>query len=179
MVTRRAVVDVVRAAVVGSYGVTGLTDRRRMRRLLGVLRLAQPGIEVSLHHGIAIELSVTVAHGLPIAEVARQLDSTVRYAVRRAIERDVDRVVVHVNGLRVLPLGQRHPANRPQPERAASAPAPGGPVTMGDPPDVAPASGLAGRGGMLGRSAGVLGRPGGTPGRWPRDRARPGDGRSR
>jgi uncharacterized alkaline shock family protein YloU len=121
IVTRRAIVDLVRAAALGSYGVIELSDRRRVWRLLGAVGLGPRGIAVSLADGIAIELSVTVAHGLPIAEVARQLDSAVRYGIRRALERDIDRLVVHVNGLKVLPGVARQPARvvmvQPEPPR--------------------------------------------------------------
>ncbi len=50
---------------------------------------------------LAIDLDLLVAHGLPIAEVARQVDSAVRYAIRRALGREVDRLTIHVDGLRV------------------------------------------------------------------------------
>ena len=51
---------------------------------------AQPGIGVRLAGGLSIELDLTVAYGLPIAEVARQVDSAVRYGIRRALGREVD-----------------------------------------------------------------------------------------
>ena len=48
--------------------------------------------------GSTIELDLTVAYGVPIAEVARQVDSAVRYAIRRALGREVDRLTIHVDG---------------------------------------------------------------------------------
>ena len=50
-----------------------------------------------------IELDLTVAFGVPIAEVARQVDSAVRYGIRHALEREVDRLTIHVDGLRYQP----------------------------------------------------------------------------
>ena len=102
-VTRRAVRDVVRAAVLGSYGVTGFADRDLLDRFLRPLGMGRRAIELRLEHGLAIDLSITVAHGLPVAEVARQVEAAVRYAIRHAFGREPARVVVHVNGLRVLP----------------------------------------------------------------------------
>jgi uncharacterized alkaline shock family protein YloU len=102
-VTRRAVVDVVRMAVLGSYGVTGISDPSLGRRLLRWSGLGQSGIRVSLDRTVAIEVDLTVGAGLPILEVARQVDSAVRYAVRRSLGLDVDELVVHVNGLRYEP----------------------------------------------------------------------------
>ena len=100
LVTRRAVVDVVRTATLGSYGVTGFAGGP-IARLVGRLGLAQPGLGVRLEPGIEIELDLTVALGVPVAEVARQVDSAVRYAIRRALDREVDRILIHVDGLRV------------------------------------------------------------------------------
>lgn len=113
LITRRAMVDVVRAAVLGSYGVTGFADRDRLRHVLRAVGFPTRGIDLSLDGGIGIDIYVTVAHGLPVAEVARQVDSAVRHALRHAIGRDVTRLVVHVNGLRVLPTPVQPPASRP------------------------------------------------------------------
>ncbi len=104
LVTRRAIVDLVRTATVGSYGVTGFAARLP-ERLLERLGLAQPGIDVHLGDEIDIELELTVAYGVPIAEVARQVDSAVRYAIRRALGREVRRLTIHVGALRFGPGG--------------------------------------------------------------------------
>ncbi len=102
LVAGRAVVDIVRAAALGSYGVTGVAANP-LERLLAPIGLAQPGIRVDLHDGITVDLELTVAYGLPIAEVARQVESAVRYAVRRGLGREIARLSIHVDGLRVEP----------------------------------------------------------------------------
>jgi uncharacterized alkaline shock family protein YloU len=114
IVTRRAVIDIVRTATLGSYGVTGFAGGM-VGRVLGRLRFTQPGIRVSFgeratdgstvgdRRTLGIDLDLTVAYGVPIAEVARQVDSAVRYAIRRALDRDVARLTVHVDGLRYQP----------------------------------------------------------------------------
>ena len=125
IVTRRAVVDIVRTATLGSYGVTGFAAGPA-GRLLERLGLAQPGIRVGFGGDIddaapgakpetagrppgldriTVDLDITVAFGVPVAEVARQVDSAVRYALRKALERDVDRLTIHVDGLRYHPGG--------------------------------------------------------------------------
>ena len=104
LVARRAIVDIVRTATLGSYGVTGLS-LSLPERVIAWLGLGHPGIRITLGEQIDIELDLTVAFGLPVAEVARQVDSAVRYAVRRAIGRDVGRLTIHVNGLRYQPGG--------------------------------------------------------------------------
>jgi uncharacterized alkaline shock family protein YloU len=104
LVTRQAIVDLVRAATVGSYGVTGFAGRPP-GRLLGLLGLAQPGIAVHLGDVLDIELDLTVAYGVPIAEVARQVDSAVRYTISHALGRDVRRLTIHIDGLSFGPGG--------------------------------------------------------------------------
>jgi uncharacterized alkaline shock family protein YloU len=103
-VTRRAVLDLVRTATLGSYGVTGLAAQP-VERVLGRLGLAQPGIRLRLDAAVEIDLDLTVALGVPVAEVARQVDSAVRYAIRRGLGRDVARLTIHVDGLRVASGG--------------------------------------------------------------------------
>jgi uncharacterized alkaline shock family protein YloU len=104
LLTRRAVTDVVRTAVLSCYGVTGFATGR-----LGGLRARfgsrQPGLMVRWGDGgsIDIGLDITVALGVPVAEVARQVDSAVRYALAHALDRRVGRIVIHVDGLRVNP----------------------------------------------------------------------------
>jgi uncharacterized alkaline shock family protein YloU len=110
-VTRRAVTDVVRAATLGSYGVTGFAGGW-LGALMERLGLGQPGIDVTFGDAgaddqgkpdLTIDLDLTVAYGLPIAEVARQVDSAVRYSIRNALGRDVTRLTIHVDGLRYQP----------------------------------------------------------------------------
>ena len=105
LATRRAVVDLVRTATLGSYGVTGFGGRP-IARLAGRLGLARPGIAVRLADELDIDLDLTVAFGVPVAEVARQVDSAVRHAIRHAVGREVGRLTIHIEGLRFGPGGQ-------------------------------------------------------------------------
>ena len=111
LVTRNAVLDLVRTAVVGSYGVTGFAAGP-LERLAGLLGLGRPGIVVHLDTALEIELDLLVAHGVPVAEVARQVDSAVRHSIRRSLGREVGRLVIHVGGLRVA-SGGMPPAAEP------------------------------------------------------------------
>jgi uncharacterized alkaline shock family protein YloU len=104
LVTRRAVADIVRTAVLGSYGVTGFAGGP-VDRLLARLGLATPGLSVRLGDGIDIDLDLTVAFGVPVAEVGRQVDSAVRYALHHALDVKVRHLVIHVDGLRFAPAG--------------------------------------------------------------------------
>ena len=104
LVTRRAVIDIVRTATLGSYGVTGFAGNP-VQLFLGWLGLVRPGIVLRLDDGLDIGLDLTVAYGVPIAEVARQVDSAVRYAVQLALGREVRRLTIHIGGLRLGPAG--------------------------------------------------------------------------
>ena len=106
LATRRAVTDIVRTVTLGSYGVVDLGGSR-LARWLGTLTGRPPGIRVSLAGGqIGIALRLRVAHGVPIAEVARQVDSAVRFAIRRALQREVARLTIRVAALEGRPASQ-------------------------------------------------------------------------
>jgi uncharacterized alkaline shock family protein YloU len=107
LVTGRALHDIVRTATLGSYGVTGFAGGPP-GRLIARLGIGQPGVAIRLDDGIEIELDITVALGVPVAEVARQVDSTIRYAIQRSLGRDVTRIVIYVDGLHV-PTGSTVP----------------------------------------------------------------------
>lgn len=115
LVSRRAIADIVRTATIGSYGVAGFAGsslaRSPIGRLATALGLGQPGLRVRLGGDeIRIRLDLTIAYGLPVAEVVRQVDSAVRYALRRAVGRDIDVLEIHVGGLRLRPAGLPPPA---------------------------------------------------------------------
>ncbi len=110
LVTRRAIVDLVRSAVRTSYGVSGVDDGGPLDRVLVVLGLRDPAIAVHVDGRLEVDLRLTVAYGLPVAEVARQVDSAVRYTVRRALRREIDRLTIHVGGLDYEPASIPPPA---------------------------------------------------------------------
>ena len=104
-VTRRAITDIVRAAVLSSYGVAGFASPRRIDSLIRWLRLDEPGIRIRMDGRLGIALHLRVAYGLPVAEVARQVESAVRYSVERALGRPIDDLSIHVDGLDTTPGG--------------------------------------------------------------------------
>jgi uncharacterized alkaline shock family protein YloU len=98
-VTRRAITDIVRSAVLGSYGIAGFASSRPVDHLVRWLRLDEPAIRVRYDDGLRVELHLRIARGLPVGEVARQVDSAVRYALERALDRQVDELTIHVDRL--------------------------------------------------------------------------------
>jgi uncharacterized alkaline shock family protein YloU len=103
IVTRRAIVDIVRTAVQGSYGVTGFSDPSFGRRVLRWIGLDRPGIKLTTAGGMHLDLFITVAYGVPVAEVARQVDSAVRYSLLHYVGASVAGLTIHVDGLRYQP----------------------------------------------------------------------------
>ena len=118
LVTRRAVIDIVRRVTLGSYGVAGFAGNWA-DRLLGWIEQRPGGLRVSVAGGtLSIRLHLRVAHGLPIAEVARQVDHAVRHAIRVALARDVDLLTIRVARLELHPGG----APPKPPQQAAPGP---------------------------------------------------------
>lgn len=114
LVTRRAVIDIVRRVVLGSYGVAGFAGNWA-DRMLGWIEQRPGGLRVSVSGGsLAIRLHLRVAQGLPIAEVARQVDHAVRHALRAALGREVDRLTIRVARLELHPGGE--PPTPPRPK---------------------------------------------------------------
>jgi uncharacterized alkaline shock family protein YloU len=113
LATRRAIADIVRAVALGSYGVIDVGNPPP-RRWLDAIAGRPSGIAVSLDRQLlAIDVRLGVAHGVPIAEVARQVDSAVRFAIRRALHREVDRLTIRIASLAMSP-GSVPPASREQ-----------------------------------------------------------------
>ncbi len=117
IVTRRAIVDIVRTAVQSSYGVTGFADPSLGRRILRWIGLDRPGIRLSTDGGLRLEVYLKVAFGIPVAEVARQVDSAVRYSLLRATGVEVVSLAIHVDGLRYEPsaVQRAHAIERAEP----------------------------------------------------------------
>jgi len=92
--------DLVRTATLSVYGVSGFAGGGAIGRLLERLGLAHPGIRLEIGAPLTVDLSLTVAYGLPIAEVARQVEASVRYALGHALGREPDRVTIRIGHLR-------------------------------------------------------------------------------
>ncbi len=105
IVTRRAIRELVRTAVVSSYGVTGFAAGGPVRRVLERVGLAHPGLRVEIEPRLVVHLRLTVAYGLPIAEVARQVESSVRWTLRNALGREPDEVTICIGSLVHQQLG--------------------------------------------------------------------------
>ena len=100
LVTRRAVRELVRTAVLSVYGVSGFAGGGRLGLLLDRVGFGNPGCRVLTQPELVVDLDLLVAYGLPVAEVARQVESAVRYTLRHAISREPVRVTIKIGRLR-------------------------------------------------------------------------------
>ena len=100
LVTKRAVRELVRTAVLSVYGVSGFAGGGRLGLLLDRARFGNPGCRVAITPALAVDLDLLVAYGLPVAEVARQVESAVRYTMRHAVSREPEHVTIKIGRLR-------------------------------------------------------------------------------
>lgn len=100
LATRRAVGDVVRRAALSSYGVVSVAGPRPWHTALGWIGRGTPGVKVRIGPPLTIDLYLAVARGVPVAEVARNVDSAVRHGLRLALGREIDELAIHVDRLR-------------------------------------------------------------------------------
>jgi uncharacterized alkaline shock family protein YloU len=103
LVTTRALAELVQQAAATSYGVVGFAAPDPIAALLARAGRGVRGVRVRLAPTLGVELFLRVAFGVPIAEVASNVEAAVRYAVRQALGRDVDAITIHVDGLLVRP----------------------------------------------------------------------------
>ncbi|MFN8630401.1 MAG: Asp23/Gls24 family envelope stress response protein [Chloroflexota bacterium] len=100
LVTKRAVRELVRNAVLSVYGVSGFAGGGRLGLLLDRAGFGNPGCRVALEPALAVDLDLLVAFGLPVAEVARQVESAVSYTLRHAIGREPEHMTIKIGRLR-------------------------------------------------------------------------------
>jgi uncharacterized alkaline shock family protein YloU len=125
LVTTRAIRDLVRSATMSVYGVSGFSGGGPIGRLLERIGLAYPGVHLEVGDTLAVDLQLTVAYGLPIAEVARQVETAVRYTLLHALGREPDRVTIRIGRLRhehgIVPGGEHRASGAPRPSDLAAS----------------------------------------------------------
>jgi uncharacterized alkaline shock family protein YloU len=101
----RRIGELARQAAAASYGVVAVKGPRWYDGLLARLGRRAPGVHVSLQPRLSVSLYLALAPGVPIAQVAGNVEDAVRYVVQREIGRRVDEVAIHVGGVRIAPTG--------------------------------------------------------------------------
>ncbi|MDQ3553041.1 MAG: Asp23/Gls24 family envelope stress response protein [Chloroflexota bacterium] len=100
LVTRRVIAEEVRRVALSSYGVVGIGGRGRGSALLGRLTRSVPGVQVSNTPDLDVDVYLSIALGLPVAQVAQNVAHQVRYALRSCLGREPAAVRIHVERVR-------------------------------------------------------------------------------
>jgi uncharacterized alkaline shock family protein YloU len=99
-----AVASLVSQAVLESYGIVGMCSKDLASGIVEILQPAshRRGVDVHIDDtGITIDLYVVIEYGTRVITVARNVQSSVAYAVEKALGVPVRAVNVHVQDLRV------------------------------------------------------------------------------
>lgn len=103
-VSPTAVASLASQAVLECYGVVGMATKDLASGIVQILQPSSHRRGVDLHLGddrIVVDLYVVIEYGTPIAVVARNIQSTVKYTLERALGVPVAEVNVNVQDLRV------------------------------------------------------------------------------
>ncbi len=103
-VSPTAIASLASQAVLECYGVVGMATKDLARGLVQILHPSSHRRGVDIHidqDRITIDLYVVIEYGTPIAVVARNIQSVVKYTVERALSVPVAAVNVRVQDLRV------------------------------------------------------------------------------
>lgn len=99
-----AVAVIAGRAAIECYGIVGMASRRPIDGIARVLHISNlgRGVEVRIRDDeIVIELYVIVEYGTKISEVARNVQSQVKFAVEKTVGLPVRAVNVNVEDLHV------------------------------------------------------------------------------
>ncbi len=99
-----AISSLASQAVLDCYGVVGMASKDLASGIVEILHPAshRRGIDVHVDDDqIVIDLYVVIEYGTPIATVAQNIQSGVKYAVEKSLGVPVAAVNVHVQDLRV------------------------------------------------------------------------------
>jgi uncharacterized alkaline shock family protein YloU len=102
-VSATAISTLVSHTVTQTYGVVGMSTPNLASDIAATItRDPHRGVEVRIkENAIEIELYVVLEYGIRIASVATSIINTVRYTVEKHCGLPVNKVAVHVQGLRV------------------------------------------------------------------------------
>jgi len=99
----RQIGRIVRAAARSSYGVAAVAGEGVLQRLAARLGIDAGGVVVRDGETLSVHVNVHLAAGIPATQVAANVGEAVRYQVQRESGRQIDELVVTVDGIN--PLG--------------------------------------------------------------------------
>ncbi len=107
----RIIGELARQAAAGSYGVVAVRGPRWYDALLARLGRGISGVRVSTQPRLRVALYLALAPGVPVAQVASNVEKAVRYVVQRELGRSIDELAIHVGGVQVAPAGGGSPGS--------------------------------------------------------------------
>jgi uncharacterized alkaline shock family protein YloU len=102
-VSHRAIATIACQSALESYGVVGLAAKNLAEGLAQVL-VKDPSLGVDVHYEgqmIQIDLYIIIEYGTRITTVSSSVADSVAYQVEKSLGIPVNRVNVHVRGLRI------------------------------------------------------------------------------
>ncbi len=90
---------IVRAAARSSYGVAAVAGEGALQRLAARLGMDSGGVSVRSGGKLSVRINVHLAAGIPATQVAANVAEAVRYHVQRETGRQIDELVVTVDGI--------------------------------------------------------------------------------
>jgi uncharacterized alkaline shock family protein YloU len=102
-VSHRAIATIACQSALESYGVVGLAAKNLAEGLAQVL-VKDPSLGVDVHYDgqmIQIDLYIIIEYGTRITTVSSSVADSVAYQVEKSLGIPVNRVNVHVRGLRI------------------------------------------------------------------------------
>jgi uncharacterized alkaline shock family protein YloU len=102
-VSHHAIATIACQSTLESYGVVGLAAKNLAEGLAQVL-VKDPTLGVDVHfdgHTIQIDLFIIIEYGTRITSVSTSVADSVAYQIEKALGIPVNRVNVHVRGLRI------------------------------------------------------------------------------
>jgi uncharacterized alkaline shock family protein YloU len=102
-ITHRAIATIAAQTALSSYGVVGFTSRDFLRGIMNlVIRDQAYGVEIDVNGDmIGIDIYIVIEYGVRITEVASSVASSIRFNVEKLTGLTVERVDVHIRGLRI------------------------------------------------------------------------------
>jgi uncharacterized alkaline shock family protein YloU len=106
-ISPNAVATIAYHAVLESYGVVGLAPKNMADGIVkSITREPSRGVEVKYNgEDIDIEVHIILEYGTHINSVAQSVANTVRFHVEKALGLKVNKIDVHVAGLRMSDTG--------------------------------------------------------------------------
>ncbi len=103
-VTPTAIASLASQVVLECYGVVGMAKKDLASGIVEILQPAshRRGVDVQINGSkVVVDLYVVMEYGTRIATVARNIQSTVKYTLEKALAVPVSAINIHVQDLRV------------------------------------------------------------------------------